>query len=311
MTFSRRLKAEVVKVPLDQTEMLAEVLAFLHLNARVVLEENEHIIYFKTKLPLVGIRFLKSLKTLYGVKTELSYTDKTNITSRTINIRIDEKVNKIISEHGLLDRLGDEKEFLTSTDEQKKAYLRAAFLSTGSVNSPSTSEYHLEIYADNEKDIIFLQRLLNYFNFNAKIIKRRKGYIVYLKEAERIADFIILIGGNNTLFEYEDIRIQRDFKNSLNRLMNCEIANQQKTFDNSYKIMNTIAYLEKINAEIMEDPLIKEAVDLRKENPQASLSELVGHYEDKYGKKISKSGLNHRYQKLFKYLNNLKSQKKS
>lgn len=280
--------------------MLAEVLAFLHLNCEIKKENNKNVIIFKTRLPLVAIRFLKNLKVLYQIKTDLDYVEKTNITKKQIVLKIKDRVDEIISEHALFDKLSDEKELLTKTDEQKRAYLRAAFISSGSVNNPNKAEYHLEIYAKNKRDIIFLQRIFNHFNLNAKIIKRRKGFIVYLKEAEKIANFIILVGANNTLFEYEDLRIKRDFNNSINRLINCEIANQEKINKSSLKLLNAISYLEKINTDLIKDPLITEAITIRKENPEASLNELTEIYYNKYGKTISKSGLNHRFKKILK-----------
>src|SRR5699024_1121208 len=99
-----------------------------------------------------------------------------------------------------------------------KSYLRGAFLAGGSVNSPETSRYHLEIYSSYEEHNQDICDMMNEFNLNARTLERRNGYITYLKESEKIADFLALIGATNSMLKFEDIRIVRDMRNSVNRL---------------------------------------------------------------------------------------------
>lgn len=279
--------------------MLAEMLAFLHLNSTVEKFNDSEVIVFKTKTPLVARRFLKILKILYPAKTDLEFLKEKKLTTKTnIKITVNTEVQKIISEHGLIDRLSDEKDFLTNDQNEKRAYLRGAFLSSGSVNSPENAEYHLEIFANSKEDVIFIQRMMNAFNLNSKIIKRRNGYITYLKEAEKIADFLRLVGANKQLFYFEDLRIKRDINNSINRLLNCEIANQKKILTKNNKILSAINYLETVESDIIKNEKIKEIIDIFKTNAESSLSEICEIYYGVYDKKLSKSGLNHRISKI-------------
>lgn len=113
--------------------------------------------------------------------------------------------------------------------EGAMSYLRGAFLAGGSVNNPETSRYHLEIYStyeDHNEDLCKLMN--NYFYLNAKATKRRRGYIVYLKEAAKIGDFLHIVGALNAMLNFEDLRIMRDMRNSVNRLVNCDTANMKK-----------------------------------------------------------------------------------
>src|SRR5690625_2755669 len=122
----------------------------------------------------------------------------------------------------------------------QKAYLRGAFLAGGSINNPETSSYHLEIFNFSKEHNASLCDLLNVFNLRAKELQRRNGYITYIKEAEKITEFLIIIGAHNALFKFEDVRIVRDMRNSVNRLVNCETANLNKTISAAYRQVENI-----------------------------------------------------------------------
>ncbi|MCD8562071.1 MAG: DNA-binding protein WhiA [Acholeplasmataceae bacterium] len=173
---------------------------------------------------------MQLVRSLYQAETSL-ITQKINKLNQknAIIIRIHTRVEDIVNEHGLLENPIENQELTTSTPEAKKAFLRAAFLSGGSVNHPKTAEYHLEIYTHDPKQAVFLQSVMNTFDLNAKITKRRQGFICYLKDAEGISDFLQIVGAQNSVFQFEDIRIKRDFNNSINRVMNMEIANEKKS----------------------------------------------------------------------------------
>ena len=139
---------------------------------------------------------------------------------------------------------------------------------------------------------------MNKRNFNAKIIKRRNRLVVYLKEAEKIVDVIRFIGAMNQAFSYEDVRIERDFSNSINRIINCEVANEQKTLTAAGEQLKYIQYLE-FHYPLEElDARLLTVMKVRKDNPEASLVELIQILNDEYGQKISKPGLSHRFAKI-------------
>ncbi len=299
MSFSKKVKEELTTIPAEIPEFLAEMSAFLHLNSEIATDESIKSINFKTKNPTVAIRFFKMLKVLYPADTKLLIEQEKKLKKqKQITITITSQIDKILTEHGLKDDNDDAKINLTKTDKQKSAYLRGAFLAAGSINSPHTAEYHLEIYSDNPNEAIFIQNLMNNFDFNAKITKRRKGYIVYLKEAEKISDFLKLTEAQNSLFDYEDIRIKRDFNNSINRVINCELANEKKAQDAARKQLDDIYFIERCLGKDTFNRRLMEVVELRKEFPTAALSELEERYFEKYQTTISKSGLNHRFLKI-------------
>lgn len=298
MSFAKFVKAEMTTIPVNQSEMLAEISAFFHMSTTLEVDNGKQIIVYDSKNATVAIRFLKLLRSLYPSNVVLNIKDEKVLTHRkTIKIKILSPVDQIISEHGF-DTSNDSRDLLIKTPEARKAYLRVAFLIGGSVNDPNTSNYHLEIYVKDSNEAIFVQSLMNNFNLNAKIIKRRKGFIVYLKDAEQIANFLILTNAQNSLFKFEDVRIKRDFNNSINRIINCEVANEQKVIESASKQLDDINYIiENLTLKAL-NPKLQEAVELRIENPDLSLSELQEAYFEKHNKKISRSGLYHRFIKI-------------
>src|SRR5699024_1424745 len=138
----------------------------------------------------------------------------------------------------------------------KRSYLRGTFLAGGSINNPETSSYHLEIFNTHAEHNDALCKLMNTFDLRARTLERKNGYIVYLKEAEKMTEFISIIGAHNALFKFEDVRIVRDMRNSVNRLVNCETANLNKTISASVKQVENIKYIkEQIGLEALPERL--------------------------------------------------------
>jgi DNA-binding protein WhiA len=173
--------------------------------------------------------------------------------------------------------------------------LRGAFLAGGSVNNPDSSSYHLEIFTSYEQHGKDLVRLINKFGLKAKLIERKKGYVMYIKESEKITEFLNVIGAYQALFQFEDARIVKDMRNSVNRLVNCETANLNKTVAASMKQLENIQIIErKMGLDKLPEKLREIAV-IRKENPDVNLKELG---ELIPSGSVSKSGINHRFRKL-------------
>lgn len=296
MSFAKRVKEELVQIQPSKEEALAEFSAMIELGTELAISERVKTLWFKSSNPTVARRFLGLLKGLYKVENTLLTKKQGNFKKGyQIQLGVQEAISDIMVEHSLFGE-NDKVDLLIQNEETIKAYLRGAFLTTGSVNDPKTSEYHLEIYSENKDSILRIQRLMNEFGLNAKITKRRNGLICYLKDVTSIEDFLRVIGASDTVFEYEDIRIKRDFNNSINRVLNCEIANEKKTIQAANIQMKYIDYIEKSRVKV--DYKILQAMEIRKENPDASLNELVEYFEEKYKEKITKSGLSHRFSKL-------------
>lgn len=299
MSFAKIVKEELVTIPIELEEQIAEFSAFINLNGEFHIESKRKMLDFKTNNPTVAKRFLQLVRSLYQSETSLLTQKLNKLNQRNaIIIRIQSNVEDIVNEHGLLDDPIDNEELSTANPEAKKAFLRAAFLAGGSVNHPKTAEYHLEIFTKDANQAVFLQSIMNFFELNAKITKRRQGFICYIKDAQGISDFLQLVGAQQALFQFEDIRIKRDFNNSINRVMNMEIANEKKAIVAANEQMKDIEIVEKYIPKGQIDEKSRQVIELRKAYPEASLMELVDLYEETYHDQISKSGMNHRLVKI-------------
>ena len=137
--------------------------------------------------------------------------------------------------------------------------------------------------------------LLNSFGLNARISKRREELIVYIKEAQAIADFLYIVGAQKSYFDYEDVRVNKDISNLVNRKNNCELANEIKAINAAKQQLEDIKKIENMEG---LDSKIKEVMELRKKNPTATLQELLEIYKEEYDKGITKSCLNHRFRRI-------------
>ena len=197
------------------------------------------------------------------------------------------------------------REYIISDEDELRAYLRGLFISVGSLNDPKTSRYHLEFLLDTSMYAKFISKLLNEYDLNSKIIKREKKYMVYIKEAEKISDFLRIIKAYNAVMYYEDIRIYRDHKNMTNRLNNCEQANMDKIFFTANSQLKDIEKLQELDLIDTLDDKLKLVIDYRLKYKEASLAELSEIISKETNDKITKSGLNHRFRKIKEIINNI------
>ncbi len=179
------------------------------------------------------------------------------------------------------------------TEDEEKSLIRGAFLGGGSINEP-TNNYHLEIILKEENSAKNIQEILKKYNISVKKFKRKKGYSLYCKDGEEISKILAFIGANKAVLKYEEIRVVKEARNNINRIVNCETANLNKTIDASVKQVEAIKKIINANKfETMPDNL-KEIANLRLENPEASLVELGNMLKTPIGK----SGVNHRLKKI-------------
>lgn len=174
-----------------------------------------------------------------------------------------------------------------------KAIVRGSFLGSGSLNNPK-NKYHLEILFSTKVNAEYVSSVLKEFYIQSKILVRKRSFSIYIKEAEEISKFLALIGANKSVLNFEEIRVERDTRNNINRLVNCETANLNKTINASVNQINAIKYLKE-NKKFKELPEnLKEISEVRLKNPDASLVELGQMLENPIGK----SGVNHRLKKI-------------
>ena len=250
----------------------------------------------------MSLTILLAAEAFSVVTCQLSVFKKMKLKKNNIYVlRIKSRVSEILQDLEIMDENGLRSyptAKLVSRQCCARAYLAGAFLAGGSVNAPTNSNYHLEIATSDDKLANFIKKQMEKFYLPGKCIQRRNQTIVYLKSSEKIADFLKAIGAMQAVFEFEDVRIQRDFVNSLTRLDNCEFANEMKSLAAGKSQVEDIEYLENYGAMEFLPEKIKQAAYLRKEHPEASLNELCDLFEEKYGETISKSGMRHRLNKM-------------
>ena len=292
MTFTTSLKEEIAKNDINPVEARYELMAFL--NCASKFGKNEITITLENAS--IARRIYKELKEIYGVNPSiiirmqkrfkikqiyiLSIKEKIEFIKKDISVGISIEVHDLVS------------------DEEKIAFVQGAFLSVGNVSNPSTSGYHLEFIFTKERLAKQVLNLLIYFNLKAKLIKREYKTIVYIKASEDISDLIKRFKAINSLFYFEDIRIYRDHKNMVNRLNNCEIANQEKTFRTGQDQILNINYLKEHDLFSLLDENTKIVADARVKYPEVSMQELADIITLEYDYKIGKSGVNHHFIKI-------------
>lgn len=301
MSFSTEIKTELQSLKQLDCCNRAELSALFHISGSIEMNNQGLNLVFQTTNNAVARRFMVLFKSLYDMElTVIKKQSKKLRIHDVFIIKITDKVDILLSELSLMNEdamfFRDVEESIIEKECCKKSYLRGAFLATGSINSPETSSYHLEIQAFSLEQANVLKDIANYFHLNAKVTKNKRGYIAYIKEAERIADFLRVIGASNSLFQFEDSRIKRDFKNSINRVINCDIANEKKALDAAAKQLKYIKTIEKYNKDVSKS--MKEAIYLRKKYPDSSLLELSYASLEHFDTQISKSALNHRFRAI-------------
>ena len=307
MSFAAEVKKELTGLAVQKNLAQAEMAALIRMNGSISLSNHQFILNVQTENAAIARRIFTLLKEHYGVRSELLVRRKMKLKKNNVYIvRLKQETQKILLDLDIMDGMMFQSHIsneVKQSDEKTRAYLRGAFLASGSVNNPETSRYHLEIssiYEEHNQDIC---DLLNLFDLNARTLERRNGYITYLKGAEKIADFLTLIGATNSMLKFEDVRIVRDMRNSVNRLVNCETANMNKTIDAASKQIENIHLIEATVGLQSLPGKLKEIAELRIQNPEISLKELG---EMIPSGAISKSGINHRIRKINDFADNLR-----
>lgn len=310
MSFASEIKKEMTQVENNNCCQEAELAAMIRMNGAISIARSSYVLDIQTENAAIARRIYTLIKSLYPYPIKLLVRKKMKLKKNNVYIaRIEEGAKDILQS---LNILAEPFTFIRTISEKylqkdccKRAYLRGAFLAGGSVNNPETSSYHLEISNVYQEHNDSLCELMNTFDLRARILERRNGYITYIKEAEKITEFLNYTGAHQALFKFEDVRIMRDMRNSVNRLVNCETANLNKTIGAAFRQVENIKLIDKlVGLETLPDKL-QEIAKLRVEHQDVSLKELG---ELVTGAKISKSGINHRLKKIDKMADQLRQE---
>lgn len=299
MSFTAQIKEEIINSELNNLEMISLLSAFFRQNAYI----DEKRIKVHTESINVCRFMFSIIENLYKFRPRIILRKNFNFRKNYLYIlEIQKHRDEILKDLALVNQEGYftnlPKGYLYADDELKIAYLKGTFLASGSINDPQKSRYHLEFLLDDEEYAVFIDEILNYFSLNSRIINRAKGYMVYVKEAERISDFLKIIRAFQGVLYFENVRIYRNQKNNTNRLNNCEQANVEKIINSSNQQIKDInLIIEEMGLDILDDKL-KEVAIYRLKYPESSLLELSEIMSLELSKNISKSCLNHRLRKI-------------
>ena len=299
MSYTVSIKEEIVKIKNSNAESIAELAGYIRNNGVITNKK----VTMTTENKMVVDHLVDSLKNIYNTNAKVEIIENLNFIKKDLyQITIEENLSKILEKLGIWDKdhkyLGTVPDYIVGGNEEIRAYLRGVFEGVGSVNDPKTSRYHMELLISKSKEAVFVQKLLNIFELNAKILGRDKGYMIYIKEAEKISDFLKILGANKAVLYFENVRIYRDQKNKTNRLNNMEQANMDKIIQTATEQLNDIQVIEDNDGVMLLDDKVKETLEYRKKYPEASLKELAEIISLETNKPITKSGLNHRLRKI-------------
>lgn len=289
MSFSSEVKEEISKLGnLANKEIVKfELLGYLSSN-NITIEKNK--IKFSTESEYNINRFSKLLNNLQYTKQNIEVIGKKFCISVN-KLEIPEVIyNNTITFKNITEQINNQ-ELL------EKAFVRGSFLGGGSINNPKNT-YHLEITFLSGENANIVLAILNKYEIQFKNIEKKNGYALYTKDGDEISKFLALIGANSSVLKFEEVRVYRDIRNNVNRKVNCETANLNKTLNAALKQIENIKYLKQIGQFDKMPEQLQEIANLRLENPEASLVE-IGQM---LSKPIGKSGVNHRFYNIEQFV---------
>jgi len=314
MSFSLKVKNEVCRyINLSKEEAIAEVAAIMKASGTLGLGSNK-MLTFKviTENPAIARLIFKLLKEHFNIHTKLLVKRSNSLKKNNVYVVIipeDTDVKELLEEVGILEK--EElftinygiPETIIHIEECKRAYIRGAFLGGGSISNPEKT-YHLEFVTHNYDYANELSKLINTYGLSSKVIQRKNSYVIYIKEGEQIVDLLNIIGAHSSLLELENIRIMKEMRNNVNRLVNCETANLSKTVNAAVRQVESIKLIQDEIGLNRLPKNLREVAELRLEFPDESLKELGAMLSPPVGK----SGVNHRLRRIEKIAEELRKE---
>ncbi|NLM25794.1 MAG: DNA-binding protein WhiA [Firmicutes bacterium] len=295
MGFSEKTKNELARIMPETTCCrIAELTAFYDLNGYLMGKEGNYL-DFTHSSPLVARNVLSLIRSIFPDVPTQTLVQKARIRKNQVcAIRVLGKEAAQLVYNSFMNQAYTNAELkILENDCCRRGYLRGSFISHGSITNPEKT-YHLEFFTEKREVAYRILGTINSFGLSSNITMRKGNYLVYLKDGDQISTLLNLMGAHTSLLEFENIRVMKDMRNQVNRLVNCETANVDKTIKAA---MNQIEMIEYIDAHLdlsTLPPKLYQTAKLRLENPYASLKELGELFEPP----LSKSGINHRMRQL-------------
>jgi len=312
MSFSSTVKSEITRnTDITREEIISILSAIMRLSGTLAFGSSKLSFKITTENPSTARFIFKLLKDHLKIHGRLLVKKSGSLKKNNVYvIVINEEMGlkDLLMETGILKSEEDIfsldytiSKKLIRTDALKKAYIKGSFLGSGSVSNPEKA-YHLEFVVNSLELAEDLMKVINSYGLTSKVIARKNAYIVYLKEGEQIVDILSIIGAFNSLFDFENVRIIKDMRNNVNRLVNCETANLSKTVNAAVRQVESIKLIEKeIGLSRLSKPL-REVAEMRLDYPDESLKELG----EMLNPPVGKSGVNHRLRKIEKIADELR-----
>lgn len=299
ITFTQQVKEEIASNTYESKDRLRALLAaFIKINGTLTFKNKETILLAKTENAKIAKFIYSNLKDIYNADISFEYHQKKSLKKKRVyHISVNTMSDEIIEDLEITFLEGKISKNIVRNDDTIAGYLAGAFLASGSINSPKSSNYHLEISLNNEnyaKWMIHLFKRYKNIDIVPKIAPRRNKYILYFKKSDRIAEFLALIGAIQSCMDFENIRVDRDFMNSANRLSNFDTANMKKSFETATRQREEILIIDKkYGIKNINNYKMKILCRLRLDNESSSLKELAELLSEEIGEPVTKSNINH------------------
>jgi len=306
-SFTSKVKEELVSNSYPSSDRLRALLsAYIRINGSLVFRHKSTLLQLNMENAKIGKFIYQNINDIYHTNAELIVKERKNLNkSKSYMIEIDESSEEIMDDLEISFLEGKISKNIVKNDDTISGYLAGAFLAAGSVNSPVTSNYHLEIALNSENYAKWLAKLFARYknsNIEPKIATRRDQYVLYFKKSDQISNFLIMIGAVSSCLEFEDVRADRDLNNSYNRLTNMDTANMKRTIETGKRQAEEIRVIDKyLGIDNLGNIKERELCHLRLENEAASLQELADMMSEKFKKTITKSNINHLFRSIHEF----------
>ena len=306
-SFTSQVKEELVSNVYPSNDRLRALLsAYIRINGSLVFRHKRTLLQLNMENAKVGKFIYQNINDIYNTKAELIVKERKNLNkTKSYMIEIDDDSETIMDDLEISFLEGKISKNIVKNDDTISGYLAGAFLAAGSVNSPVTSNYHLEIALNSENYAKWLAKLFAKYknsNIEPKITTRRDQYVLYFKKSDQISNFLIMIGAVSSCLEFEDVRADRDLNNSYNRLTNMDTANMKRTIETGKRQAEEIRLIDQyLGIDNLGNIKERELCHLRLENEAASLQELADMMSERFKKTITKSNINHLFRSIHEF----------
>ena len=307
VSFTSKVKEELVSNSYPSNDRLRALLsAFIRINGSLIFRHKRTLLQLNMENEKIARFIYHNINDIYKSNAEIVVKERNNLSkNKSYMIEIDESSETIMDDLEISFMEGKISKNIVKNDDTISGYLAGAFLAAGSVNSPVTSNYHLEIALNSENYAKWLAKLFAKYknsNIEPKITTRRDQYVLYFKKSDQISNFLIMIGAVSSCLEFEDVRADRDLNNSYNRLTNMDTANMKRTIETGQRQVEEIKIIDQyLGIDNLGNIKERELCHLRLENETASLQELADLMSEKFKKTITKSNINHLFRSIHEF----------